>query len=255
MTTNEVYAVILAIFAGLSAGLVGAFALMKRMTLAADAISHVALPGLGLALLFKINPLLGGAATLLIGTVAIWHLEKRTGLSTETIIGVVFSASLAMGALITPEEDLIEAIFGGFKATSLPVFAAGIAASLAVFWFIGRFKDKLLINLFSHDLGAATGISASQLNLAFLLVFSLTIILGLQFLGAALAGSLVIIPAAAARRFTEQFPKFLTASALISVVSIAVGLAISSRYGVNLGPAVISVAAGIFGLSLFKKPG
>ena len=59
---------ILALFFALAAGLIGCFALMKRMLLAGDVISHLALPGLGIAFLFKINPLVGGAATLFLVT-------------------------------------------------------------------------------------------------------------------------------------------------------------------------------------------
>ena len=61
MTTQESYATVLALLTALVAGLVGSFAQMKRMSLAGDVISHVALPGLGLALLFGINPLIGAA--------------------------------------------------------------------------------------------------------------------------------------------------------------------------------------------------
>jgi ABC-type Mn2+/Zn2+ transport system permease subunit len=59
-----------------AAGLVGSFALMKRMILAADVISHVALPGLGLAFLWHFNPLLGGGATLFIGTLLIRSVSR-----------------------------------------------------------------------------------------------------------------------------------------------------------------------------------
>ena len=95
------------ILVAVASGLVGVFALMKKMTLAADSISHVALPGLGLAILFKINPLVGGVATLLLGAILIWLVENKTEISTETITGVFFSAALAIGTLITPEGELI----------------------------------------------------------------------------------------------------------------------------------------------------
>src|SRR5215469_11238224 len=101
MNLQWIYSVILALFAALAAGLVGGFALMRRMSLAGDAVSHIALPGLGLAFLLGINPLLGAAATLLLGALLIWRLERFTGLDTETVVGVVFTASLALGALLT----------------------------------------------------------------------------------------------------------------------------------------------------------
>src|SRR5512141_3495729 len=82
-----------------AAGLVGCFAVMRRMTLASDAISHVALPGIGIALALHFHPVLGGLAALLLGTVLVWAVEHKTGIPTETVIGVVFSAALAVGSL------------------------------------------------------------------------------------------------------------------------------------------------------------
>ena len=93
-----------------ASGLVGSFALMKRMTLAGDVVSHFALPGLGLAFLWHLNPLHGAAVTLAIGIVLIDQLQRRTGLTTETAIGVIFVAALAIGTLVTPTEDLIDAL-------------------------------------------------------------------------------------------------------------------------------------------------
>jgi ABC-type Mn2+/Zn2+ transport system permease subunit len=95
-----------------AAGLVGAFAIMRRMTLAADAISHVALPGIGLALILRVDPLAGAFVTLLLGAILIWSIERRTHLATETIIGVVFASALAIGSMMTSGEELIDALFG-----------------------------------------------------------------------------------------------------------------------------------------------
>src|SRR6266545_6717138 len=87
----------LSIGMAVAAGLVGCFAVMRLMALASDAMSHVALPGIGLALVFHLNPLLGGLAALVVGTLLIWGLERQTRISTKTVIGVVFSLALALG--------------------------------------------------------------------------------------------------------------------------------------------------------------
>ena len=95
---------------------------MRRMLLTGDVISHVPLPGLGLALLLKSNPLLGVATTPFLGKVLIWQLQKKTGLATENIISVVFAASLGIGAAVTPSENLIEVLFDKFQDLSLATF-------------------------------------------------------------------------------------------------------------------------------------
>ena len=95
MTPPTLSGLLLPLGMAVAAGLVGTIAVMRRMTLASDAISHVALPGVGLALLLQVNPVLGGLSALFAGTLLVWALERRTHLPTEAIIGVVFSAALA----------------------------------------------------------------------------------------------------------------------------------------------------------------
>lgn len=251
MTLESVYALVLALSAALTAGLVGGFALMRRMSLAGDAVSHIALPGLGLAFLLKINPLLGAAASLILGAVLIWRIEERTGLDPQTVVGVVFSASLGLGALLTPNEDLVEALFGGFRMPSALEFTAAAILTLAILAALRHWKDKLIITLFSHDLASATGLSSSRLDLIFALIFAMTVLVGLRFLGALLAGALIIIPAAVARQWTSRLSPFLAISALVSVASVGGGIALAAQSHVSQGPAVVTVASAAFIVSFF----
>lgn len=263
MAASELYSIILALLTALAAGLVGSFALMKRMSLAGDVISHIALPGLGLALLFHINPLIGAAAALLLGTFLIWHLQKGGTLTTDVAIGVIFTAALAVGTLVTPSADLIEALFGGFQSLTFTWFLLGIFAVLVIIMSVHAFRHKLILTLFSAELAAATGVNVARINLYFLLLFSLTVLLGLRFLGALLVGALIIIPAAIGRQLTHTLAAFLAASSVASVLSVAIGFSVNRLYqhisvgpvriNLALGPAIISVATFFFLLSLLRK--
>ena len=252
---GESYGVILALLFAVAAGLVGSFALMKRMLLASDVISHVALPGIGLAFLFGFSPLLGGASTLFLGTLLIWELQKKTALATDAMIGVVFAASLAIGAALTPQEDLVEALFGRFQALSFSAFLLGVAAVLLIISVVLRLKEQLLLSLFSPELAAATSVRVDRLNLYFLLTFSLTVLVGLRFMGALLAGALVIIPATTGRRLTSDLTHFLMVSCGVSVVATASGLLLTKVLlpHSSPGPIVVIISALLFALSLFQK--
>ncbi len=263
METPELYSIILASLTAVAAGLIGSFALMKRMSLAGDVVSHIALPGLGLALVFRINPLVGASTTLLLGTLLIWRLQKSGTFTTDVAIGVIFTAALAIGTLVTPSEDLIEALFGGFASLTLGWFLLGVLGVASVIAFVWSFRHKLIVGLFSTELAAATGIKVSRIDLYYLLMFSLTVLLGLRFLGALLVGALIIIPAAIGRQLTHTLGAFLTASSVASVLSVLTGFFINRYYpairiGVvtlhlALGPAIISVATLLFLFSLLRK--
>src|SRR6516164_3244598 len=110
MTTESL---LLSIAVAAAAGLVGCFAVMRRMALAADPLSHVALPGIGVAMALHIHPIFGAVAMLFFGALIVWALENRARAATETLIGVVFSAALAVGSLMTSGDELFQALFGG----------------------------------------------------------------------------------------------------------------------------------------------
>lgn len=253
MLPDQITSLILALLSAGAAGLIGAFALMKRAILAGDVMSHIAIPGLGLAAVWKINPLLGGGLTLILGLLIIWRLQEKSGLTTEAAIGVIFASSVAIGALlINSPEELIDALFGGFGVLSLAEFAFGVGASLTILILLWRLRHKLILSLFSPDLAASAGVNVSRNNLWFLLLFGLTILVSLRFLGALLVGSLIIIPASAARQFTHSLGKFLVLSAAIAMFAMLVGFFLANFYGLEPGPTVVVTAAVIFLLSLLK---
>ncbi len=236
-----------------AAGLVGCFAVLRRMTLAADAMSHVALPGIGLALLFRLQPLLGALATLLLGTLLIWGIERRTRLPIDTVVGVVFSAALAVGSLLTSGEELIDALFGGAGKVSGLQSALGAAAALAVIAFVLASRDRLVVSLISPDIARTSGIRVAALDLAFLVAFSLTVALGLRFLGVLLMGSLIIIPAATAKRLAGSLRSMFAISVAIAVASATAGTFLGAALHRPPGPIAILVASAFFLVSLPRR--
>lgn len=249
----ELSAIGLAIGTGVAAGLVGCFAVMRRMTLAADALSHVALPGLGLALLLGLHPVIGGVAMLVLGALLVWGVERRTRLATETVIGVVFSTALAIGSLLMTGEELIEALFGGTGRLTSAETAIGLAVVMGVVAFVLRARHRLVLTLVSPEIARTSGINVSRLNLAFLIVFALTIALGLRYLGALLIGSLAIIPAATAKRLALSLNGMLGIAVAVSVVATAIGTSAARLLHREPGPLVILVASACFVLSLFWR--
>ena len=239
-----------------AAGLVGCFAVMRKMTLASDAISHVALPGIAIALLSGVHPMLGGLATLLLGTLLIWAVESRTRMATETVIGVVFSAALAVGAMLTRSEDLIEALLGNVGGPTAWELVLGLAGASGVVLFILGARHRLVIALVSPDLARAAGIHVARLSLLYLLAFSLTVALGLRYLGVLLMGSLIIIPSATAKHVARSLGSMLAMAVAVAVVSILAGTSLARWLHRETGPLIIAAAAGIFfmGLLIRRRP-
>jgi ABC-type Mn2+/Zn2+ transport system permease subunit len=253
MTGLEASGVVVAIGTGVAAGLVGCFAVMRRMTLAADAISHIALPGIGVAVLLHVHAMLGGLAALLLGALIVWTLEQRTRLSTETVIGVVFSMALAAGSLLASGDELIEALFGGSGSFTMAETVAGLVVATVVVAFVLYERHRLVLALISPEMARTAGIDVARLNLHFLIVFALTIALGLRYLGVLLIGSLAIIPAATAKRLAGNLNSMLTIAVAVSVFTTLAGTYAAHLLHREAGPLVVLFAGACFVLSLFSR--
>lgn len=245
--------VIVASFIAASASLLGSFAILKRMALVGDALSHVALPGMALALLFKFNPFIGAIAFLGVTVAGIWVIEYRSSLSLETIVGVFFTASLAFGALIMPEHDLIEALFGNITDLSLAESIASIVLSLVLIASILSIYKKLTLNMVSQEMAQSIGIKNRRLEFIYLLSFALAVALGIRFVGALLMGSLVIIPAASAKNIARSLHSFMVLSVIFGVLSAGFGIYFSQLYSLSPGPIFILISSVIFLLSFLMR--
>ena len=237
--------------ASVAAGLLGSFALMRRMTLAADSLSHVALPGIALALLLNVNPVIGGFVALVVGALIIWGLERKTKVATEALIGVLFAVSLAIGALLSTREELLDILFGNVHSLTAIESMIGFAIAAVVISILLYIRDRLTISILSPSIAATMGINNARLSLVFLILFAAVIMLGLKFLGVLLMGSLIIIPAAAAKNIARNLSGDLIIAPALAVAATAIGLVVALRTGLDLGPVVVCVSAGLFLLSLF----
>ncbi|HET6414560.1 MAG TPA: metal ABC transporter permease [Anaeromyxobacter sp.] len=247
--------IVLSIGMAAAAGLVGCFAVMRRMALAADAMSHVALPGIGIAIAFHVHPLLGGVAALAVGTALVWGLQRRTRISTETVIGVVFSLALALGSMLATGEELIDALLGTPGELKPWELVAGLVGVAAVAGFVIAHRSQLVLAQVSTDMARTAGVPVARIELLYLFAFSLTVALGLRYLGVLLMGSLIIIPAATAKLVARSLDEMLAVAVACAVASTLLGEALAVRVGRPTGPVIITIAAALFFLGLpLRRP-
>jgi ABC-type Mn2+/Zn2+ transport system permease subunit len=246
---------LLAIATSVAAGLIGSFAVMRRMSLAADPLSHVALPGIGVALALHHEPIFGAVAALLVGAFLVWVLEDKARAATESIIGVVFAAALAIGSLTTSGEDLIDALFGGGGAPSLTEVVFVLLAAVGIVWFVIAERNRLVVMIVSPDLARTAGVNVRLLDLGYLLLFALTIGIGLRYLGVLLMGALIIIPPVTAKGIARNLREMLTLSVVLAVLATLIGAGAASVSQLSTGPVIVLVAAAGFLLSLLLPRG
>ena len=138
----NLYSIIIGILAGGLISFLGVFVINRRLALAADAFSHIALPGVAVAILLNINPTVGALFALLFGTFIIQGIQSKTKLFTEVLIGLTFSLSLAIGLLLLPEGELESALLGDIASVGFNDFILGIAISVILFGILIQYFKK-----------------------------------------------------------------------------------------------------------------
>src|SRR3989344_1448766 len=238
---------------GIGAGYIGAFMILRRMALVGDALSHVALPGLAVALLFNFNPFLGAFTALFIAICGIWILERKTSLPSETLVGIFFTTALALGILLIPEPELLEALFGDINNVARLDLYITLPIVLLLIIALKLISKALTLSTISKDLTQSMKVPVDTINFIFLLMVAVIVALGIKVTGTLLMGALVIIPAAAARNISRTFSSFTFMSAVLGGVASVSGVIIANHYAFAPGPLVVLSGGILFVISLFFK--
>jgi ABC-type Mn2+/Zn2+ transport system permease subunit len=251
---NIYYLLLMGAVVAAASAYLGSFMVLKRMSLVGDALSHVALPGIAVALMWGFSPMAGALLALGISTVGIWYLSEHSKVYPEALVGVFFTASLSLGLLLTPEPELLEALFGDIDKITATDSALAIAGAIVVFVVIKNISRKILLGIVSEDLAKSQGVNIKNINLIYLLMVGLVVALGIKFLGTLLTGAMVIIPAAAAKNISLNLRDFRFYSILFGITSTVSGILVAKAYDAASGPIIVLMSVIIFITSfIFRK--
>jgi manganese transport system permease protein len=253
MAEPLIFSLVVGVAVGLSAGYLGSIMVLEKMALVGDALSHVALPGLAIGMLLNFNPFFGAFAFLFVSAAIIWQLQRVTKLSFETLVGAVFTLALAIGILLVPQAELLEALFGDITKVDLVDAIAAIAVSIAVIIVTRAIYRKIVLGLISEELAVSKGINVARTNLLYLLLVSLTVAIGIMITGTLLVGFLVVTPAAAARTISSNLSRYIRLSAAFGVISSVAGILLSGYLDILPGPLVVLSGVAIFAVVIVAR--
>lgn len=243
---NVVLLLITGIFIGAASGYLGSFMVLKRMSLVGDALSHVALPGIAIALAWHVSPMFGAIIALTIAAFGVWYLEQTSTIYPEALVGVFFTGSLALGILLMPELELLEALFGSIETISLTDGLITIWLSIAILIFVFFISRQLVLSAISEELASSIGIATKRINLLYLLLVGAVVALGVKYVGTLLMGALVIVPAVSAKNISRSMNQYYLFSILFGILSTVIGALIASAYHLSSGAVIVLTSIAIF---------
>jgi manganese/zinc/iron transport system permease protein len=254
---------------GAVAGALGCFAVLRRQSLLGDAISHAALPGIGLAFLLtgsRATPVLvlGAAIAGWIGTLFVMGIVRSSRIPEDSALGIILSVFFGLGLVILTflqhrpmaAQAGLETFLFGQAATLLVrdvilIVGAGGAALLLLALFWKEFK----LLAFDREFGATLGFPMARVDVLLTSLLVVAIVLGLQTVGVVLMSALVVAPAAAARQWTDSLSVMVLLAGALGAVAGVVGAAVSATgSGIPTGPMIVLVASAAVVLSLVAAP-
>ncbi len=232
-------------------GPVGCFIVWRKMAYFGNSMSHTALLGVAIGFLFGVDLRLGILASCIGLALVLLALQSQRKLSTDTLLGILAHTALSVGiiaisVLETLRVDLMGYLFGDILAVGpldLWWIYLGGAAALGVLAWLWRGLLAVTVN---EELASAEGIPTFAVKLVFMLLIAFIIAIAMKLIGILLITSMLIIPAAAARRFSNTPEQMAALAVLAGVVSVGAGLWASVEWNAPAGPCIVVAAAVLF---------
>jgi zinc transport system permease protein len=239
----------------ITVGPLGCFVVWRRMAYFGDTMAHSALLGVALSLLLDLNLMVSVFIVAALVSLLLLALQRRGGLSTDALLGILSHSSLSIGLVIVAfmtwvRIDLVGFLFGDILAVTEGdidiVWGGGILVlmALVMLW------RPLLASTVNPEIAEAEGLRPERTRLFFMLLLALVIAIAMKIVGILLITSLLIIPAATARRFSASPEMMAVFASLIGAVAVVGGLFGSLHFDTPSGPSIVVAALVIFVLSL-----
>ena len=235
------------------AGYLGTLMFSRRMSIISGPLSHLALPGVALAIIYGYSIFLGAFPFVLLGAFLIWILEKNTKLPMENLAAIIFAFGMGLGLLILPIGQAEEALVGNIAKITLEETIIVIVLSLIIYFLINFIYQKIIMININEDLALTEGINVKLFNLFYLLSIATIIALAVYLVGGLITVALIAIPAAIAKNISRNLIEYKTLAILSGIFSALTGIFIARFWNLPIGPIIILVNVFLFFISIFIK--
>ncbi len=250
------------ILSGLALALVtgplGCFVVWRRMAYFGDGLAHSALLGIALGMAAGLGHQTGILLSgILFALLLVW-LQARNVLATDTLLGILAHAMLAlgivaMGVMGAEEIEIHDFLLGSLDAISYSTSLSMLAGAVISVLFIIRIWPGLIMMTISEDIAQAEGVRVKHYNFFLMLLMAITVALSIQLVGILLITSLLIIPASCARLFSRTPEHMAISTVIIGSSGIIGGFYLAGLSGLTAGPVIVSCLVLLFVFTLMAR--
>ena len=252
------HALLSAILASVSCGIIGSYIVAKRMVFISGGITHASFGGIGIAYFFGMNPILGAAIFSILSALGIEWASMKSNIREDSAIGILWSFGMAVGIIfifLTPgyAPNLMSYLFGSILTVStFDLWSIGILASVLILIFF-LFYHLILFVAFDEEYARSHNIPVNTIKYLMISLIAITIVLNIRLVGIILVISFLTIPQSTANIFTQKFSGIIYLSILFSIVGSIGGLLISYFSNIPSGATIIFVFVILFAISKIVK--
>ncbi|WP_413110538.1 zinc ABC transporter permease subunit ZnuB [Thaumasiovibrio sp. DFM-14] len=240
------------------AGPLGSFVVWRKMAYFGDTLAHASLLGVAFGLLLNINLNFAIILSCLILAVLLVGLQRQQVVATDTLLGILAHSALSLGMVAISfmdhvRIDLMAYLFGDLLAITSHDLLWIFAGLIVILAAIAKLWHPLLSMTVNEEMARVEGINVERLKLILMLMVGLVIAVAMKFVGALIITSLLLIPAATARRFAKSPEQMAIIASLCGCIAVTLGLLMSWHYDTPAGPSVVVSAAMLFMLTQTVK--
>lgn len=245
------YSLISGILIGFIAPLIGAFIVVRRLSLIADALSHVTLGGISFGMflltilptLSFVNPMWFGILFAVIGALLIEKLRTSFSNYQEIAIPIIMSAGIALSAIFISladgfNQEIVGLLFGSISAVNLSDLNTIIIIAIIVVFFIILFYKELFILSFDEEYSKVIGIP-KWIQFLFIIIVAMVISASMRVVGILLVSALITLPIAISMRITKGFKQLIALSVALGELSVVMGLVLAFYMNISPGGVIV----------------
>jgi len=246
---------------GTIAPTIGVFLVLRRLSLIADTLAHVALAGVALALLTGIHPVAGALGVALLGAVGVERLRVSGRLYGDAALAIFLSGGLALAVVLIGlsggfSVDVFSYLFGSITVVQPRDLWVILVLGMVVLGTVALLYKELFAITFDEEAARVQGVPVDSLNLLVTVLVATTVVVAMRVVGVLLTSALVVIPAATSLRLARNFRGALLIAVLAALTSVVAGIVLSFYLNIAAGGAIVACAILLFAASapLVRRP-
>jgi ABC-type Mn2+/Zn2+ transport system permease subunit len=251
-------ALLAGILVSIACGIIGTFIVLRGLAFIGDALAHGVLPGIAVALLIGFPAILGATIGALVMIGGISLVTRRTRLSSDTAIGLLFVGMLALGVVIVSRSssfsgDLVRVLFGEILGIGSSALVIQFISTVVILVTVIVCARPFIMLCFSPEQTQVAGFSVSLYHNIMLALVALTVITSFQTVGTLLVFGMLLAPAGAGALIARRVQTMMLWASAFGTISVYLGLLVSYYFNLAAGASIVLVATLIFFVVFFLR--